>query len=354
MRMRFLAATAMSIALATAAYAQSPTNAPSKSNDKSTTQNQPSTTSPSSTSTQNTGASTNSNQSAGSNAPANTNTSQAPAASGTSNQAQSPPASGSPSQQSANPPPPSTNQAQQAPANTGNQAQQPQAAPGNQAQQAPSNTGTTAQQPGGANNRAQSPSANTNVTAQININDRQRTRINQSVAKLNVRPLTNVNFSLSVGTVVSRDVHLSTLPADVVEIVPQYRGYSFVLVRDEIAIVDPATYKIVTVLPYSGKSTASAPPRERSKVSYTERDRDVVRKHAKSHSEHRSEGRTTGSSVRTDIRVGERVPDTVEIESFPDEVYRDAPTLREYRYIRRDSRTYMVDPRERTIIEEID
>jgi Protein of unknown function (DUF1236) len=59
--------------------------------------------------------------------------------------------------------------------------------------------------------------------------------------------LTNVNFSLSVGTAVPRDVRLQTLPADVVEAVPQYRGYSFFVVRDEIVIVEPSTYKIVTV-----------------------------------------------------------------------------------------------------------
>jgi hypothetical protein len=44
----------------------------------------------------------------------------------------------------------------------------------------------------------------------------------------------------------------------------------------------------------------------------------------------------------------------VEIEAFPEEVYRDAPTLREYRYINRDSRTYIVEPHERRVIEEID
>jgi hypothetical protein len=30
------------------------------------------------------------------------------------------------------------------------------------------------------------------------------------------------------------------------------------------------------------------------------------------------------------------------------------PSLREYRYIERDNRTYVIEPRERTIIEEID
>ena len=65
-------------------------------------------------------------------------------------------------------------------------------------------------------------------------------------------PLNNVNFSLSVGTVVPRDVRFQLLPADVVEILPQYRGYSFIVVRDDIVIVEPSSYKIVDVLPRAG------------------------------------------------------------------------------------------------------
>ena len=48
------------------------------------------------------------------------------------------------------------------------------------------------------------------------------------------------------------------------------------------------------------------------------------------------------------------MPDSVEIRSFPEEIYRESPTLREYRYIERDNRTYLVEPRERTILEEIE
>ena len=159
-------------------------------------------------------------------------------------------------------------------------------------------------------------------------------------------------MTLSVGTAVPRDVRLSTLPADVVEIVPQYRGYSFVLVKDEIVIVEPSSYKIVAVMPYTGRSTAAAPARERSKTSFSDRDRDVIRKHARTRSEGQTQ--TTGSAVRSEVRVGQRIPDSVEIEAFPDEVYRESPGLREYRYLRRENRTYVVDPRERLIIEEID
>jgi hypothetical protein len=366
MKMRFLMTTALTLVVATAAFGQSSTTPPASSGTTppAQSQNNPPASTPApqaqtapaqGTSTQNSqnspasGSSNAANPSAGSTNPSGSSTASQntsgqtgsgqaqtnpSGATGQTNQgqAQTAPSTSTPStQQSANP----------ARANAG-QAQQNQSGTGN--------SGTTAQQPAAQGNAAQSPATNTNVNASVNINDRDRTRISQSVARLDVRPLTNVSFSLAVGTVVPRDVRLSTLPADVVEIVPQYRGYSFVLVKDEIVIVEPSTYKIVTVLPYTGRSTAAAPARERSKTSFTDRDRDAIRKHART----RSEGQTTGSAVRSEVRVGQRLPDSVEIETFPDEVYRESPGLREYRYLRRENRTYVVDPRERLIIEEID
>jgi len=181
----------------------------------------------------------------------------------------------------------------------------------------------------------------------VNINEQQRTRVTQSISKLNVQPVTNVNFSVSVGTAVPRDVRLRTLPSDIVEVVPQYRGYSFFVVRDEVVIVEPSTHKIVTVLPRNGGGTAQTTTRQR--VKFTDKDRETVRKYSR-----KSEPRTTGTAVRSRIGVGERVPASVELESFPDEVYTDAPSLREYRYLRQENRTYVIEPHERTIIEEID
>lgn len=324
MKMRLLATSAMSLALATAAFAQSPSTAPANSTTTPPAQNSTTkTTAPSaSTPAQNsTATGTSSSQSAGSTTPST---------SSTTSSSQTPSTA------------PSASQAQTAPSSTSTPTNN------NQAQQTPSTpkSGATAQQPNTQTNTAQS--SGTNVNAAVNINEQQRTRISQSFAHVDARPLTNVNFSISVGTVIPHDVRLSPLPADVVEIVPQYRGYNFVLVKDEIVIVDPATYKIVTVLPYSGHSTAAAPAR--SKVSFSDHDRAIIRKHAKT----RVEGRTTGSAVRTEIRIGERVPESVEIEALPDEVYREAPELREYRYIHRENRTYVVEPSERRVIEEID
>ena len=256
-------------------------------------------------------------------------------------QSAQPPASSSQAQTNT---PPATNQNQPA-TNSANNANPNNTAPANQP----------------ANNQANTTQqSSSNVSVSANLNDNQRTRISESITRLNAKPVTNVNFSLSVGSVVPRDVHFQPLPSDIVEIVPQYRGYNFVVVRDDIVIVEPSTYKIVDVLPRAGRSAAQAPASQPTaaaapsrKNSFSDNDREVIRKHARSS---RTEKRgTTGSATSTTrVRVGDRLPDSVEIRSFPDEVYRASPSLREYRYIERDNRTYVIEPRERTIIEEID
>ena len=59
----------------------------------------------------------------------------------------------------------------------------------------------------------------------------------------------DVSFGLSVGTRVPRSVHFVTLPSEIVRIIPQYRGFDYFLVEDEIVIVDPRTLEIVAVIP---------------------------------------------------------------------------------------------------------
>jgi hypothetical protein len=81
-----------------------------------------------------------------------------------------------------------------------------------------------------------------------NLTAEQRTKISTSIKQVNVRPVTNVNFNVSVGTVVPRTVELHPLPASIIEVYPAWRGYRFVLVEDEIIIIEPSTYKIVAVI----------------------------------------------------------------------------------------------------------
>jgi hypothetical protein len=382
MRERLLITTAIGLMLGAGAYAQSPSEQPRNSSPPpAQSQNNSNSSAPSaSSSTRSSQSSTpsaqNTQPSASTTSRSQTTTSQSTPAAGSndssrsqtqSNQA-SPP---SQTRQDNNAAAPSQTQSAQQP-NSSSQAQTNTAPPANnRTQSAPSDTNTntnagtqpstnTAAQPSNnqtntaaqpSNNQtgtAQSRSSNVNISA--NLDDRQRTRVTESITKLNARPVENVNFSLSVGKVVPRDVRFQPLPADVVEVVPQYRGYNFFVVRDDIVIVDPSSYQIVDVLPRTGRATAAAPASR--KMTFSDTDRAVIRKHARSA---RTEQRTTGSSTTsTRVRVGDRLPDSVEIRSFPEEVYRESPTLREYRYIERDNRTYVVEPHERTIIEEID
>lgn len=76
----------------------------------------------------------------------------------------------------------------------------------------------------------------------------QRTRITSVIRDQHVAPVNNVNFAISVGTRVPREIGFHPLPAEIVTIYPEWRGYEFFLVRDEIVVVDPRTLEIVAVL----------------------------------------------------------------------------------------------------------
>jgi hypothetical protein len=80
------------------------------------------------------------------------------------------------------------------------------------------------------------------------LSSEQRTKITTVIRDQHVAPATNVNFSISVGTRVPRDVSFHPLPAEIVTIYPDWRGYQFILVKDQIVVVDPQTFEIVAVI----------------------------------------------------------------------------------------------------------
>jgi peptidoglycan hydrolase-like protein with peptidoglycan-binding domain len=83
----------------------------------------------------------------------------------------------------------------------------------------------------------------------VNLTAQQRTRIQQNVlAGRNVPRVDNVNFSLSVGTVVPSHVRIVNVPPALIEINPAWRGHQYFVVRDEIVIVDHSR-KVVAAVP---------------------------------------------------------------------------------------------------------
>jgi hypothetical protein len=59
---------------------------------------------------------------------------------------------------------------------------------------------------------------------------------------------TGEKFSMAVGGLVPTAVHLNRLPVQIMEYAPQYRGYEYIQVGEEILIVDPRTHRIIAVI----------------------------------------------------------------------------------------------------------
>jgi hypothetical protein len=107
------------------------------------------------------------------------------------------------------------------------------------------NGNMNAESKGAADNRSQTTGQ---AGAGAKLSGEQRTKITTVIRDQHIAPVNNVNFSISVGTRVPRDVSFHPLPAEIVTIYPDWRGYQFILVRDQIVVVDPRTFEIVAVI----------------------------------------------------------------------------------------------------------
>jgi Protein of unknown function (DUF1236) len=84
----------------------------------------------------------------------------------------------------------------------------------------------------------------------VQLSQDQPTRIQAVIGKEHAPRFSgSEHFDTTVGARVPRDVHVAVLPEDIVSIVPEYRGFDYILVGDSILIVDPVTLEIVAVIP---------------------------------------------------------------------------------------------------------
>lgn len=67
-------------------------------------------------------------------------------------------------------------------------------------------------------------------------------------AKIQSVPKSQINVSISIGTRLPATVHYTPIPAEVVTIYPQWRGYYVILVDGQYIIVEPRTHEIVYII----------------------------------------------------------------------------------------------------------
>ena len=151
--------------------------------------------------------------------------------------------------------------------------------------------------------------------------------------------IANARFARRIGTRIPRSVRLFVVPAAVVSIFPDYRDYRYVVVEDEIYIVDPGTYEIIDVM-----DEDLPPPADTSQVAQltlTPAERALV---LDSISPDFPE-----TDVRLRLALGAEIPARVELNEFAPIVLDNVPRLRDLRFIVTQGSVVIVDPRDRSI-----
>jgi hypothetical protein len=230
-------------------------------------------------------------------------------------------------------------------------------------QQGQSQQGAQAPRQGNQDSQAATrESKQPDASGRIELSEQQQTRVSGVIRQQKIEPVTNLNFTVSVGTAVPSSVRLTPLPREVVDVLPQYRDYSFFVAQREVVIVDPQSYKIVAFVPLAGGGTVgtassrdtkesspdtkesagppASPPKARAtrterkrvttateeeKPRFTGHDRKDIDRHRSVHTE-------------TDVTVGSSRPESVEVEELPPRVRRMPPPERRYRDVEPEDR----------------
>ena len=174
----------------------------------------------------------------------------------------------------------------------------------------------------------------------VQLTDEKRTNVNQTILRdRNVNRVTNVNFSINVGTRVPRSVRLVALPATVIEIVPEYRSYRYFVVDDQICIVEPSTYEIVEVIRASDR-TAGRDSRAgggSAALTLTEKEKEILLREV--------DLRSDSTLALGALTEGAEVPRDVSLRTFSAAVVEQVPKVRDYKYVTAEHRLAIVDPR---------
>jgi hypothetical protein len=206
----------------------------------------------------------------------------------------------------------------------------------------PSRQGTTSETAGkGETSRSRTDvSSSASVSGSVaRLDSEKRSDVIRAFSSSQANVVSDVNFKVSVGTTLSEHVHLEPVPEEIVRIVPQFRGYDYVIVRDEIVIVHPRTRKIVEVIHKRGGSSGKS-----ASIQLTKEQRHRFKTSVE----------TTGSTRapdRIELRQGVTLPEDIILEDVPETIITEVPAIREYRYVVIGNEIGLVEPRTRRVIE---
>jgi hypothetical protein len=99
---------------------------------------------------------------------------------------------------------------------------------------------------------AQAPSDSQASTSEL-LSMQQQIKIAQLITKM-TPPLTSGTFSIAMGRIVPATIQLHPVPPEAERLAPQLRGFGYLVVEEQIALVDRGTRKVELVFPRWGNN----------------------------------------------------------------------------------------------------
>ncbi|MGJ0503629.1 MAG: DUF1236 domain-containing protein [Methylocystis sp.] len=197
-------------------------------------------------------------------------------------------------------------------------------------------------------------------TGSVTLDRRQARVVRNILQRRNVQTFSRSDFFVGIGARLPSHVRLYPLPAAFVSIVPQYAGYDYVVVEDEIVVVAPESREVVATFDEGGGAIVAEEDSVRSRDHGPRGsiDRNAIDRSAQRFSLNRDQQRTVYQTVMRDVvgneretctlRIGERVPQAITLTplSVP-----GVPGAERYSYFVVSRQVVLVDPQTREVVE---
>jgi hypothetical protein len=176
--------------------------------------------------------------------------------------------------------------------------------------------------------------------------DEQRVRVRDGIFKeKGLHRISRKEFggNVRIGGHVNRRHRLYYLTPALLAFAPIYYGYRYLVVDDDICIVDPESYAIVDVIPASGQYAGSEPyggGGSRPQLALSSEDMHFI---------YASVPKDRMADVRIRLALGAEVPGRVELQDFPGGVVDRVPQVQAFRYIVVENDVVIVDPNDRAV-----
>jgi hypothetical protein len=172
--------------------------------------------------------------------------------------------------------------------------------------------------------------------ASAKLSETDRSKVISTLEKQRGASRDQVNVRVNIGERLPPRIHPRPLPRTVVEVMPEYRGYDFVTVRDEVYIVRPGTREVVDVIDERGGSSYARSETRETRIHLSTDQRQMLLREAR---------------PMTTSQVSSAGSTCFSLQPVPESLASQNPDLRGFQYIRIGDDVVLVDPKDQKVVD---